>query len=66
MTRFRKTDRAMDRRALLRSSVLGGGAILAQRLFAESFRILVALPAFYRPNRSQLSRQPRANFEARP
>ena len=37
MTRFRKTDRAMDRRALLKCSVLGGGAMLAQRIFASSF-----------------------------
>jgi para-nitrobenzyl esterase len=37
MTRLRKTDRAMDRRALLKCSVLGGGAVLAQRLFAASF-----------------------------
>ena len=38
MARGRQTNLTIDRRALLRSSVLGGGAMLAQRLFAGSFR----------------------------
>ena len=40
MTHFHKPDQAMNRRSLLRASVLGGGAALAQRLFAGSFRNL--------------------------
>ncbi len=38
MARGRQMNLTIGRRALLRSSVLGGGAMLAQRLFAGSFR----------------------------
>src|SRR5579862_4325342 len=38
MTHFHKLDQAMNRRALLKGSVLSGGAVLAKRLFGASFR----------------------------
>lgn len=40
MEHFRKPDHALNRRTLLKASLLCGGAAIAQRLFAGSFRSL--------------------------
>lgn len=40
MAHFRRVACALNRRTLLKASALGGGAMLAQRLFARSFRNL--------------------------
>src|SRR5690242_19494982 len=53
MAHFRKQDRALNRRTLLKASVLGGGAAIAQRLFAGPFqnssRTVGVLPRESRP-----------------